>query len=147
VSEQLSRIEGKVARVLNRQELVMNVGEKDGVKRGMTFAVLNPKGVDIVDPDSKDKLGSVEIPKVMLKVARVQPRLSVARTFRTTRKNVGGSVGLGLDLFRGPEWVEETETLRLEDKPYVEELSEEESYVKIGDPVVQVLGDEFTIVE
>jgi hypothetical protein len=31
----------------------------------------------------------------------------------------------------------------LTERPYVEALSEEQSYVKIGDPVVQVISDEY----
>jgi len=47
-------------------------------------------------------------------------------------------------LFQPPKWVEEVETLKLSDKPFEEDLDERESYVKIGDPVIQVIGDEFT---
>jgi hypothetical protein len=138
------RIKGAVAQILNRRELVLNVGSEEGVKSGMNFAVLNPRGVLIQDPITKKPLGSVEIPKVLVEASRVQEHLTVARTFRTFRKNEGGTAGFGLDIFRPPNWVERTETLRSSEKPYVEELPEEESYVKIGDPVVEVVGDEFS---
>jgi hypothetical protein len=136
------RIEGTVAQILNRFEVVLTVGSEHGVDEGMRFAVLNRKGAQIRDPKTNEELGSVEIPKVILQVTRVQPKLSVARTFRTIRRNVGGR-GFGLDVFQPPKWVEERESLRTQDRPYEEELDESESYVKIGDPAVQVLGDEF----
>lgn len=139
------RIEGKVAQVLTRSELVLNIGSEDGVTKGMRFAVLNAKGLSIIDPDSGKVLGSVDLPKVFVQAVRVQSRLSVVRTYKKHRRNVGGTSGLlaGLELFRPPEWVEEVESLRTSDKPYAEELDEEESYVKIGDPVVQIVEGEY----
>jgi len=138
------RIEGKVAQVLNRQELVANVGSDHGVEKDMVFAVLNSRGVDVTDPDTGAPLGSVDIPKVLVKAVRVQPGLSVLRTYRTVRRNIGGRGNIAFDLFGSPpKWVEEPETLRTDDKPYTEELDESESYVKIGDPIVQVIGEEY----
>jgi hypothetical protein len=139
------RIQGAVAAILNRREVVLNIGSEDGVTEGVKFAILNPRGVEIHDPNTHEKIGSVEIPKVFVQATRVQEHLTVARTFVTKRKNVGGSGGIPLDIFRPTRYVEEPETLRTSDKPYVEELPEEESYVKVGDPVVQVIGDEFTL--
>lgn len=138
-------IRGKVAQIINRRELVLNVGVDDGVEPGMHFAVLSAKGAEIKDPETGELLGAVELPKVLVEVARVQPKLSVARTFKTRRRNVGGTGFSAGAIFQPPKWVEEVESLRLSDKPYLEELSEEESYVKIGDPVVEVAGDEFTL--
>lgn len=137
------RIRGAVAQILNRRELVINVGADSGVAEGMRFAVLNRRGLEVKDPDTGDVLGSVDRPKVLVEVVRVQPRLSIARTFRSRRKNVGGG-SFALEFFGTPaKWIKVPETLQLEDKPYEEELDEQQSYVKIGDPVVQVVADEF----
>src|SRR2546425_9679519 len=86
-------IRGKVARILNSRELAINVGATDGVKVGMYFDVLDPKGEDIKDPDSGEVLGSLERPKVRVKVAKVQDHLSVASTYKTFEVNVGGRGG------------------------------------------------------
>jgi hypothetical protein len=141
----MARIRGSVAAILNRRELVLNVGSDAGVMTGMKFAVLAPSGLEIKDPETGEPLGSVELPKVLVEATRVDSKLAVARTFRSTKRNVGGS-GLGLtgaSAFDPPRWVEEPENLRLKDNPDREQLREAESYVKIGDPVVQVVGDEF----
>ena len=50
-------------------------------------------GVAIVDPDSHEELGSVEIPKVLVRVARVKRHVAIARTFRTTRSPCPGPAG------------------------------------------------------
>lgn len=137
-------IRGKVARVLNARELALNVGSSHGVEIGMYFDVLDPKGEDITDPDTGEILGSVERTKVRLKVIKVMDNLSVASTFKRKKSNIGGSglAGLGGSslsrLFLPPEYVVRYETLKTQEKTW-EDLSEEQSYVKTGDPVVEVM--------
>jgi hypothetical protein len=133
------RIKGEVAAILTRRELVLNRGSDDGVREGMKFAVLNSKGLDVKDPKTGQVLGSVELPKVLVEVVRVQPHLSVARTFNKVK--VTGLSALG-GLF-DPTPASGIETLRSVEKPYEEELDEAESYVKRGDTAVEVRGNEF----
>jgi hypothetical protein len=132
-------IRGSVARILNRRDLVINRGQRHGVRKGMKFLVLNKKGEDIRDPETGDELGSLEIPKVAVRVVRVQERLSVARTYESKRK-WGGSLGrmLGTDLFDSSRLVSQPETLESAEDSWAEELDESDSFVKVGDPVVQV---------
>lgn len=138
-------IRGKVARILDSRELAINIGSDDGVKEGMYFDVLDPKGEDIKDPDTGEVLGSLERPKVRVRVKSVQPRISVATTYKQKQVNVGGSGSLVStikfsDLFLPPKYITTTETLKTEEKTW-EDLDETKSYVKTGDPVVQVLEE------
>jgi hypothetical protein len=137
-------IRGKVARILNSRELAINVGSKDGVVVGMHFDVLDPKGEDIKDPDTGEILGSLERPKVRVQVVKVQDSLSVASTYKKHEVNVGGTGGLGItgfaQLFMPPKYVTKYETLKTIEKTW-EDLDEKESYVKTGDPVVQVITE------
>lgn len=138
-----SQIRGKVAQVLNSRELALNVGTDHGVRVGMLFDVLDPKGEDIVDPDTGDVLGSLARPKVRIKVISVQPKLAVASTYKKERINIGG-VGIGsaglAQLLSPPEYVTQYETLKTTEKTW-EDISEKDSYVKRGDPVVEVKVD------
>ena len=135
-------IRGKVARILNSREMVINVGSSRGVAVGMRFEVMDPKGDDVQDPDTGEVLGSVERPKVRVEISRVQERLSVASTYKTETVNVGGAgMGTGMsftELFMPKKLVTRYETLKTEEKTW-EDLEEEDSYVKTGDPVVQVV--------
>ena len=137
------RIRGKVARILNSRELVINLGSEQGVVLGMCFDVLDPKGEDIKDPDTGDILGSLERPKVRVKVNRVEPKICVATTYKKIDVNIGGTGAVIPDLrvfsklLMPPKWVANYETLKTEEKTW-EDLSEKESYVKTGDPVIQV---------
>lgn len=135
------RIKGKVAAILSRRELVLNVGSENGVEIGAKFVILNSKGIDVTDPDTGEVLGTVEVPKTIVKVVRVDgPHLSVARTFRTLR----GTPGLmaGMSAITGtpskPETLDITPGSSLK-----AELSEEDSYIKRGDIALSTYGDEY----
>jgi len=139
-------IRGKVARILNSRELAINVGTNDGVVVGMRFDILDPKGEDITDPDTEEVLGSIDRPKARVQVVKVYGRLSVASTYKEHQVNVGGrgsnlGIGGGLaDLFMPPKYVTKYETLKTTEKTW-EDLEEKESFVKTGDPVVQVITE------
>ena len=141
-------IRGKVARVLNNRNVALNKGRKDGVEAGMVFNILNPLGADVTDPDTGERLGAVELSKATVKVTDVQERLSVASTFRFSMVNVGGEAhsfsltqGALAKMFQPPRWETRYETLEI-DENSENELSEEDSRVKIGDPVVQIIEAE-----
>ena len=131
-------IRGKVARVLSTREVALNIGAVDGVRIGTIFKILSSKGSEITDPDTGEIIGSVDLEKTSVKVMSVQDKVSVASTFRAHRVNVGGT-GIGLpNIFQPPKWENQVETLKAEENA-MEELPEEESFVKTGDSVVQVI--------
>ena len=134
-------IRGKVARVLNSREIAINLGWDDGVEAGMYFNVLDQKSEDVTDPDTGKLLGSVERPKVGVKVIDVQEKLSVAATYKVKKVNVGGqgpSYSAISQMFMPPKWITKFETLKTEEQTW-EDLDEKSSYVKVGDPVIQVI--------
>jgi hypothetical protein len=136
--EKSESIEGQVAEILNSRELVINRGANDGVEDGMVFEILSPQGQDIRDPATDEVLGSVERPKVVVKVVQVEPRLAVARTFRSRRKNVGGNdfTKQWLRVLEPPKYITEYDTLKSKRGTW-EDLNETESFVKRGDPARQ----------
>ena len=143
MSEPSIPIRGKVARVLNSRELALNIGTNHGVQVGMLFDVLAPNGESIRDPDTQTVLGSIERPKIRVKVTTVQERLSVAATFRTRKVNIGGAgpdVSSLSRLLLPPKIVTQYETLHTDETTW-EQLDERESFVKTGDPVRQVLEE------
>ena len=134
-------ISGKVARVLNAREIAINVGATDHVAVGMLFDVIDTRYSNITDPDTKEVLGSIARSKVRVKIIDVQEKLSLATTYRTERVHTGPR--LPNFMMSSGGLVTEHETLKktgkLGDAP--EELDESESYVKVGDPVVQVIEE------
>ena len=142
-------IRGKVARVLNGQEIVINAGSVDGVTVGMDFNVLDTNGEDVRDPDTNEVLGSIERPKVRVRVVHAQERLAVA----TSPASKGVKPDILADLVDsaiptlGPVARSLIVTPR---KPYASSqktaetahaLDNKDTGVKIGDPVVQVIKE------
>ena len=138
-------LRGKVARILNSRDMAINIGSRGGVAAGMRFDVIDASGQDIQDPDTGELLGSVERSKVRVEISRVQERFSVASTYRQERVNVGGTGLTGIDspisqFFMPAKWETRYETLKTEEGTG-EDLHERDSYVRVGDPVVQVLDE------
>ena len=141
-------IRGKVARVLNGQEIVINAGILDGVTVGMDFNVMDTNGEDIKDPDTNEVLGSIERPKIRVRVIHAQEKLAVATS--------PGSKGVNTDILTdlvdsaiptlGP--VARSLVVVPPRKPYAPSPKTSETTrapdnkgtgVKIGDPVVQII--------
>ena len=152
MATQTGLIRGKVAEILSPLEVALNVGENHGVKSGMLFDILSKKGWGIKDPDSGEELGSIGLPKARVRLSYVYDKFSVARTSQTKLVNVGGvgyvgSVGNMRDtlrMFEPPKWVERPEPLKIKKQSPApsQDLDEQESYIDIGDTVVQVVDDE-----
>ena len=140
-------IRGKVARVLNGQEIVINAGIVDGVTVGMDFNVIDTNGEDIRDPDTNKVLGSIERPKVRVRVIHAQEKLAVA----IPPPSKGRDTDILADLTASaiptlgpvarslmpPSWVARYEKPRKTTETS-DALNEKDPGVKIGDTVVQV---------
>ena len=123
-------IEGKVAKVLNSREVIINKGSSDGVETGMKFNIQEPE-VDVFDPDSKVLLGRLTRSKIRVEITEVQPQFSVARTFETYQEM---NPEVSRSLFAFPRPVTKVKTIR---RMSDFEFREGSVYVDIGDLVIQ----------
>lgn len=127
--------EGKVANVLNARELVINIGQEDGVHVGMRFKVLADTPTQITDPETEEVIGVVDREKVRVEATEVQDNITVCRTYETVR--VGGFGVPDMSRFLSPPKTV-PKTLKAGDQSHLPPLPESESYVKRGDRVVEV---------
>ena len=125
---------GKVAEVLNDREIAINIGTDHGVDMGMYFDVLYPESGEIIDPDTKEVLGSIERKKVRVRVTEVQKKLAVASTYQSEQVTQGLHLGPFARALMPPSWITKYET-----KNTWESLDGERHHVKIGDPIIQVI--------
>src|ERR671917_777849 len=86
-------VEGKVAKILGNNEIVINRGRREGVRQGMLFEVFAPEGEEVWDPDTGETLGTVEDVKAQAEVTEVKDRLAVARLQNTA--SPFGAVNMG----------------------------------------------------
>ena len=120
-------IRGKVAQILDSRQAVLNVGLSQNVAAGMVFKVVNPEGEQIRDPDSNQILGSVESPKVLIRVIDVQEKLSVATMSAANPTIAPATLGPFARVLMPPTWVDQYES-----------LGTDLNGVSIGDSVIQV---------
>jgi len=133
---ELKQITGKVAMILNTRELAINIGKKDGVKVDMIFKILSPKSISIKDPDTKKIIGSIKREKTRVKAIEVNDDYTICRTYRTkTIEGINAMVSM-FSYLSGSRTI--TESLKAEDSERPTPLTEEESYVKIGDIVESI---------
>lgn len=77
-------IRGRVAMVLDEDQIAINIGSNDGVEEGAKVVIL--REVDIPDPlVDGGSLGTAFVRKATLRVESVEPRFSVARVSKVNR--------------------------------------------------------------
>lgn len=88
-------VEGKIAKILGNNEVVINRGRGSGVRQGMLFEIFTPEGEEVWDPDTGETLGTVEDIKARAEITEVKDRLSVARLKSTGAESPFGAVDIG----------------------------------------------------
>ena len=78
-------MELKVAQILSPTAIVLGGGSREGVEIGMEF-VIYELGDPVLDPETRELLGRLEIIKGRVQVTHVQERLSTAKTVKHTVK-------------------------------------------------------------
>ncbi|MBI1311936.1 hypothetical protein GC176_11640 [bacterium] len=127
---------GRVAAILNARELVINLGNADGVTKGMRFAVLADEPIAIRDPESGDVLDTLDREKVRVRAKEVRERITICETYRM--KGARGAVALASNwakIITEEMQKPQRETFHISDDSTLPPLTEEESYVKINDRV------------
>jgi len=83
----------KVAKVIDSYRVVINRGSRDNIKTGDRFLVFQI-GEEILDPDTKESLGNVEIIKGKGKVIHLQEKMATIETYETEKIKIQLSRGL-----------------------------------------------------
>jgi hypothetical protein len=136
-------LHGIVAGILTERELTINIGSNQGVLIGMKFKILATEPIYVKDPSNGETLGTVDREKVRVTATEVQPKFTICRTYR--KKTVGRSSifdAIDFSILANIPRHEIPETLKAKDSSLPLPLSEEESYVKIGDRAIQLPKDE-----
>lgn len=83
-------ITGKVAKIITTSVLAINRGSDHGVKRGMTFRILDPATEEIIDPDSGEPIGPIKRTKVRVWVTEVESNVCLAEARARTFSGLAG---------------------------------------------------------
>lgn len=80
-------IHTKVARILSPTQVILSAGSQEGVREGMVFLIYQ-LGEPILDPETNESLGQLEIIKGRVKVYHVQEKICHASTFSHKKTRV-----------------------------------------------------------
>ena len=130
-------IEGKIAKVLNTRELVINRGSEHGVARDMEFAVMEPQ-FSILDPDTHESLGYMEREKIRVRVFETYPKFSLARTYETYTAHIPSDLEQAVTVHRGRTVTRVRKIITESSGQNAATIGQEGSTVNVGDPVVQI---------
>lgn len=72
-------IQTKVARIISATQVILAAGAKDGVTEGSEFVIYELTD-DILDPETKESLGPLEVIKGRVQILHAQEKVSVAQT-------------------------------------------------------------------
>ena len=136
---QMTRVEGRVAQVLDERRLVINRGSADGVRFGMRFEVKAGAPVEIRDPETDEILDVIDRVKVRVEVTEVRERISICTTYEY--RHLGAALGLDVDTSIGPRRRAPV-TIWSEPSVALPPLDPEQAYIRKGDLVVQMVASE-----
>src|SRR4051794_22370671 len=89
-------LEGKVATILGKGEIVLNRRRSHGVRQGMLFEIFAPAGAAASEPATGETLATVEAAKAKAEVTEVKEKLAVARIFDADSPlGAAGGAGFG----------------------------------------------------
>ena len=75
----MSDLTGAVAKIVSDEELVLNIGSRDGLSVGDIVEILDAATFNIKDPITGENLGSIPRRKALGKVYQVAERLALVR--------------------------------------------------------------------
>ncbi|MGR3318293.1 MAG: hypothetical protein ACUZ8O_07395 [Candidatus Anammoxibacter sp.] len=95
------RIEGKISKILDEYNVVINKGIDDGITEKMPFVIFSISSSDeIKDPDTQESLGKLELVKGYVTAVHVQERVTIcAAEKRNETKD--GDTGTGAQTLSG----------------------------------------------
>jgi len=76
-----------VVKILNDYKLVINRGERDGIKLGQRFLIYNLDKKNIIDPETEENLGRLEIVRGTGKVINLQEKLATIESLTKARSD------------------------------------------------------------
>ena len=130
---------GRVIRIFDDENLVVNLGAEDGIEDRMTLSVYAPP-VDISDPETDEDLGKYHHLKAKVRVKKVDSRFSIVGPV-PVRTEIKKPVSPAFGLFQQFQTEYKTEAGEL----YVDESEADplpsSTAIRIGDPVYAFLPD------
>lgn len=80
-------MEGKVAEIIDQYTIAINIGQDQGVLKGMRFQVIKPN-IKITDPQTTETLGEYDYIKATVEIVNVYEKFSIAKSYDTITTSI-----------------------------------------------------------
>ncbi|MGO2138339.1 MULTISPECIES: hypothetical protein [Leuconostoc] len=123
----------KIVKIISDHEFIISAGQKQDVSKGDKFIIFDRHGEEILDPDSGESLGYLDVNKGTIIVRNVFENMSIAST---EPHLVGGIANQFSGVNTALIGIQQPTTLNV-DYSQITPLDEtlEPSPIKLGDPV------------
>ena len=89
----------KIAKIISTTELVINAGSKQNINVGDKFQIIDKVGSEpVIDPDTGENLGTLDIIKGIVEVTTVYPNMSIVQSERAINPLLQSSMGVAQSL-------------------------------------------------
>lgn len=90
----MKKKEFKVVKILDEYNLIINAGTKHGIKQNDEFQILDKKGSEVIDPDTQEVIGQLDLIKATVNVTELQEKMCICSSKHTVKINSPFSAGL-----------------------------------------------------
>lgn len=67
----------RVVKIISDRQIVLNVGSENAVQVGDIFHIIDKNGEPIIDPETGEYLGNLDLPKATIIVEYVYPKMCI----------------------------------------------------------------------
>src|SRR5699024_13033 len=79
--------EFKIVKILDEYNVVINAGLSHGLKQGDQFQILDKEGSDVIDPDTQEVIGTLDLIKATVEVTELQEKMCICSSRHTIKPN------------------------------------------------------------
>lgn len=83
-----------VARILSQYEVIIAVGEVDGVKVGDQFMIMGNSDDKIINPETGEEIGFVPVKKAIVKAKQVFEKFTICENSNTKYSSLFGATSM-----------------------------------------------------
>ena len=116
----------KVIEILNSKELIINYGSSQGAKKGKEVRI-SIKGEPVIDPETKEQIGTLDIIKGELEIYQTYPNFSICRSVQRRDRNILGSPFIKSEIFY--------DSLNVNNEDMTHRLPANVPPIKVGDKI------------
>lgn len=121
--------QGKVVKIIDEYSVVVDIGYSDGVNEDMEFVIYN-EGETIEDPDSGEKIGTMEHRKAKVSPHHIMENMTVMESSETEIETFDVGPSISLPSINKKKKVEVKKELPLDEIP---DKPKEDNTIEVGD--------------